>query len=73
MLTAASNFWARLFLHRQQTPSVTTKSIEETSSLKAISLNEFLRLELPAWEMLLNPIFPERSLSMLYAPRAETV
>jgi AAA domain len=68
MLTAVSTFWSRLFLPRQQTP-VAEKSAEFTSPLKAIGLNEFLRLEIPAREMLLDPILPERSLAMLYAPR----
>src|SRR6185369_3102076 len=34
-----------------------------------VSLQDFLALELPPREMLLAPILPERSLSMLYAPR----
>ena len=37
--------------------------------LTAFGLNDFLSLEIPAREMLLAPILPERSLAMLYAPR----
>jgi hypothetical protein len=68
MIAAAKNFWAKLLLPRHQVP-VLDKSTEFTSQLRPIGLSEFLRLEIPAREMLLNPILPERSLSMLYAPR----
>lgn len=34
-----------------------------------LGLHDFLDLNLPAREMLLSPILPEKSLSMLYAPR----
>ncbi len=37
--------------------------------LQAVGFNDFLRLDIPPREMLLNPILPERSLAMLYAPR----
>jgi putative DNA primase/helicase len=37
--------------------------------LQAVGINDFLNLEIPAREMLLAPILPERSLAMLYAPR----
>jgi putative DNA primase/helicase len=36
---------------------------------KPVGLQDFLALEVPPREMLLAPILPERSLSMLYAPR----
>jgi putative DNA primase/helicase len=39
------------------------------SALHPIGLNDFLGLDIPPREMLLNPILPERSLAMLYAPR----
>ncbi len=67
MLTA-SNFWTRFFSPRRRVP-VPEKSADSTLPLKPIGLSEFLRLEIPAREMLLNPILPQRSLSMLYAPR----
>ena len=34
-----------------------------------MGFNDFLAIDLPPREMLLNPILPERSLAMLYAPR----
>jgi putative DNA primase/helicase len=37
--------------------------------LQPIGLQDFLSLEIPPRAMLLSPILPERSLSMLYAPR----
>jgi putative DNA primase/helicase len=37
--------------------------------LQPIGLNDFLTLNVPPREMLLDPILPERSLAMLYAPR----
>jgi AAA domain len=37
--------------------------------LQAVGINDFLNLDIPAREMLLAPILPERSLAMLYAPR----
>ena len=70
MLTAASKFWAKFFRpgHPLQAPENSADCIP-LPPLKPIGLNEFLGLEIPAREMLLNPILPERSLSMLYAPR----
>ena len=38
-------------------------------SLRAFGINDFLKLDVPAREILLNPILPERSLAMFYAPR----
>jgi putative DNA primase/helicase len=37
--------------------------------LEALGFNDFLNLDIPARELLLDPILPERSLLMLYAPR----
>jgi putative DNA primase/helicase len=37
--------------------------------LRPIGFNDFLSLDVPPREMLLDPILPERSLAMLYAPR----
>jgi putative DNA primase/helicase len=45
-------------------------AIEQTRApLQAVGINDFLRLDIPPREMLLDPILPERSLAMLYAPR----
>jgi hypothetical protein len=38
-------------------------------ALKSIGFDDFLAINMPPREMLLNPILPERSLAMLYAPR----
>ena len=38
-------------------------------TLKSIGFDDFLAINMPPREMLLNPILPERSLAMLYAPR----
>jgi putative DNA primase/helicase len=38
-------------------------------TLQPVGLQDFLSLEVPPRTMLLNPILPERSLSMLYSPR----
>jgi hypothetical protein len=38
-------------------------------ALKSIGFDDFLAINTPAREMLLDPILPERSLAMLYAPR----
>ena len=48
-------------------PHVNRSSSVET--LRPVGLADFLALEIPPRTMLLNPILPERSLSMLYAPR----
>jgi putative DNA primase/helicase len=39
------------------------------AALKSIGLDDFLAISTPPREMLLDPILPERSLAMLYAPR----
>jgi hypothetical protein len=49
-------------------PSV-RRVIAPEHTLIPVGLQDFLALEIPAREMLLAPILPERSLSMLYAPR----
>jgi putative DNA primase/helicase len=46
-----------------------TVSQPNNQSFKAIGINDFLNIDIPAREMLLSPILPERSLAMLYAPR----
>jgi putative DNA primase/helicase len=38
-------------------------------TLKSIGFDDFLAIDLPPREMLLDPILPERSLAMVYAPR----
>jgi hypothetical protein len=69
MIAAATKFWAKHFRPHQHMPVHEAKSVETAPALKPIGLTEFLGLVIPAREMLLHPILPERSLSMLYAPR----
>jgi putative DNA primase/helicase len=49
-------------------PDVQSSS-EAPQALHAFGLHEFLSIQMPPREMLLDPILPERSLAMLYAPR----
>jgi len=45
-------------------------SVEQpVAALKSIGFEDFLAMDTPPREMLLDPILPERSLAMLYAPR----
>ena len=45
-------------------------SVEKpVAALKSIGFDDFLAINMPPREMLLDPILPERSLAMLYAPR----
>ena len=42
---------------------------QPVAALKSIGFDDFLAINMPPREMLLDPILPERSLAMLYAPR----
>jgi putative DNA primase/helicase len=42
---------------------------QPVAALKSIGFDDFLAINMPPREMLLEPILPERSLAMLYAPR----
>ena len=42
---------------------------QPVAALKSIGFDDFLAIDVPPREMLLDPILPERSLAMLYAPR----
>jgi hypothetical protein len=42
---------------------------QPTCTLKSIGFDDFLAIDMPPRQMLLDPIVPERSLAMLYAPR----
>ena len=44
-------------------------AVHRVLALKSIGFDDFLAIDLPPREILLNPILPERSLAMLYAPR----
>jgi hypothetical protein len=46
------------------------KTVDQpAAALKSIGFDDFLAINMPPREMLLDPILPERSLGMLYAPR----
>ncbi len=56
---------------RGRTPAV-RQGVHPSSyfqTVQPLGLRDFLALEVPPRAMLLNPILPERSLSMLYSPR----
>src|SRR4051812_15623152 len=69
MLQNLKNLLDRAFPARAMVPIRNAVSEPKQQSLHAMGLNDFLNIDLPAREMLLNPILPERSLAMLYAPR----
>jgi putative DNA primase/helicase len=60
------------FLRRVTPPRVLPQARSSKAllpPLRPIGFNGFLNINLPPRKMLLNPILPERSLAMLYAPR----
>jgi putative DNA primase/helicase len=70
MLPVISNLLSRILPPRGTIAARASIAIEQSRPpLQAVGINDFLRLDIPAREMLLNPILPERSLAMLYAPR----
>jgi hypothetical protein len=46
---------------------IRTSIPDQAQTLKAVGISDFLSIDVPAREMLLSPILPERSLAMLYA------
>jgi putative DNA primase/helicase len=68
MMFPITDFFKKLLSPR---PSARLPEIPQSRPqlLQPIGLNDFLALDVPPREMLLNPILPERSLAMLYAPR----
>src|SRR6476661_5106457 len=69
MLQNFKNILHRTFPGRSIMPIRQTISEPNKQSLQAFGINDFLNIDIPAREMLLSPILPERSLAMLYAPR----
>ena len=67
MLDNVGSILRQFFPRRQSVAAQERVSIQEP--LTALGLTDFLSLEIPRREMLLDPILPERSLAMLYAPR----
>jgi len=67
MLPVISNFLSRFSPAK---PVETANAVVPIRApLQALGINDFLNLDIPPREMLLDPILPERSLAMLYAPR----
>src|SRR5436190_12828354 len=69
MFANISSFLKEFVSPRQMSQRVTTKPVQPVQVLRPLGFNEFLNLDIAPREMLLNPILPERSLGMLYAPR----
>jgi putative DNA primase/helicase len=68
MFPTFRNFLSHVFPAHQTALPIPV--LEQTRApLQAVGINDFLNLSVPAREMLLSPILPERSLAMLYAPR----
>ena len=66
-----ADFLRGLFPVRSREPVSETGRTRAASiqTFQPVGLQDFLALEVPQREMLLAPILPERSLSMLYSPR----
>jgi putative DNA primase/helicase len=70
MLQNLKNIWHQVLIPgRGNIPIRKADSEPNRQSLRAFGINDFLNINIPAREMLLSPILPERSLAMLYAPR----
>ncbi len=57
------------FVRTRHVDSRPVRAEQSVVELKSIGLDDFLAINMPPREMLLDPILPERSLAMLYAPR----
>src|ERR1700730_4542801 len=66
MFPAFRNFLSHVF---PANGTAVLAPVESRASFHAVGINDFLNINVPAREMLLSPILPERSLAMLYAPR----
>ena len=69
MLQNFKNLLHRAFPGRSMIPIRKAVSERNKQSMRAFGINDFLNIDVPARQMLLSPILPERSLAMLYAPR----
>jgi hypothetical protein len=64
MFPTFRNFLSQiLFAHGATVPAPLVE--QSRPPLRAVGINDFLNLSVPAREMLLTPILPERSLGML--------
>src|ERR1700692_1130431 len=57
------------FVRTRRGPSRQAGVQQPVAPLKSIGFDDFLAINMPPREMLLDPILPEKSLAMLYAPR----
>ena len=57
------------FLSTRGSGSSRVRDEQPVAVLKSIGFDDFLAINMPPREMLLDPILPEKSLAMLYAPR----
>ena len=57
------------FVSTRRVGSRQVSTDQPVAALKSIGFDDFLAIDVPPREMLLDPILPERSLAMLYAPR----
>jgi len=69
MFDGIGDFLKGMLPRRQDVPVRLGDARRSRPALQPVGFNDVLGLELPPREMLLNPILPERSLAMLYAPR----
>jgi putative DNA primase/helicase len=69
MFGTINNFLNQFFPARDTMPIRGALLPQPRPLLQPVGFNDFLSLDIPAREMLLSPILPERSLAMLYAPR----
>src|SRR3974390_3315626 len=70
MLPVISNFLSRILPSGEALATRARHAdVQNRPTLQAVGINDFLSLDIPPREMLLDPILPERSLAMLYAPR----
>jgi putative DNA primase/helicase len=69
MLDNIGTVLRQFFPRREHAVTRQECSSVQQPALTALGLADFLSLQIPLREMLLDPILPERSLAMLYAPR----
>src|SRR3984893_16641607 len=69
IMFSISNVINRLLPARDPIPIRAARLPLPRPKLQPVGFNDFLSLDIPAREVLLDPILPERSLAMLYAPR----
>jgi putative DNA primase/helicase len=69
LATILKRYFPARFVGRVPLARRDAKDIVRAQTFQPVGLREFLALDVPPRAMLLDPILPERSLAMLYAPR----